>query len=86
MAVLVRMVAAGMDTAAYDDVSTFLVKQVKKQPGFMLHVGYPSPGGFFVEEVWESQSQFEKWLNQNIRPNVPDVQHEVIELHDVVQP
>jgi hypothetical protein len=56
------------------------------QPGFMMHVAYPSPGGFSVGEVWESRGQFETWFNENVKPNVPGVQYEVIELHAVVQP
>jgi hypothetical protein len=39
-----------------------------------------------VGEVWESRGQFETWFNENVKPNVPGVQHEVIELHAVVQP
>jgi hypothetical protein len=86
MAVLVRMTAAGMDAATYDQASMQLADLVKKQSGFMMHVAYPSPGGFSVGEVWESRGQFETWFNENVKPNVPGVQHEVIELHTVVQP
>ena len=86
MAVLVKMTAAGMDAATYDQASAQLADLVKKQPGFMMHVAYPSPGGFSVGEVWESRGQFEAWFNENVKPNVPGVQHEVIELHAVVQP
>lgn len=86
MAVLVRMTAAGMDEATYDQVSSQLVDLVKKQPGFMMHVAYPSPGGFSVGEVWDSQGQFETWFTQNVKPNVPAVQHEIIPLHAVIQP
>jgi heme-degrading monooxygenase HmoA len=86
MAVLARMTAAGMDAATYDHASTQLAALVKKQPGFMMHVAYPSPGGFTVGEVWESRAQFETWFNENVEPNVPGVQHEVIDLHAVIQP
>jgi len=86
MAVLVRMTAAGMDEATYDQASTQLADLVKKQPGFLMHVAYPIPGGFGVGEVWESRGQFETWFNENVKPNVPGVQHEVIELHAVVRP
>lgn len=87
MAVLVRMTVAGMDAATYDQASAQLVAMVKKQPGFVMHVAYPSPGGFSVGEVWESQGQFERWFNEHVKPNVPgEIQHEVIELHAVAQP
>lgn len=80
------MTAAGMDEAAYDHASAQLTALVKKQPGFIMHVAYPSPGGFTVGEVWESRAQFETWFNENVKPNVPGVQHEVIDLHAVIQP
>ncbi len=87
MAVLARMTVTGMDAATYDQVSTQLVALVKKQPGFMMHIAYPSPGGFSVGEIWESRDQYEKWFNENVKPNVPaEIQQEVIELHAVAQP
>ena len=52
----------------------------------MMHVAYPTPGGVTVGEVWESLGQFETFFNQNVKPNVPGVEYEVIELHAVVQP
>jgi heme-degrading monooxygenase HmoA len=86
MAVLARMTAAGMDAATYDQASTQLADLIKRQPGFMMHVAYPTPGGFTVGEVWESRGQFETFFNQNVKPNVPGVEYEVIELHAVVRP
>jgi hypothetical protein len=53
----------------------------------MMHVAYPSPDGFSAGEVWESRGQYEKWFNENVKPNVPaEIQQEVIELHAVAQP
>ena len=87
MAVLVRMTVAGMDAAGYDQAAMQLGSLVKKQPGFIMHVAYPSAGGFTVGEVWESRGQYETWFNANVKPNVPgEIQQEVIELHGVVQP
>ena len=87
MAVLVSMTVAGMDAATYDQVSARLAPLVKKQPGFIMHVAYPSPGGFTVGEIWESRGQYETWFNANVKPNVPaEIQQEVVELHTVVQP
>ncbi len=86
MAVLAKMLAADMDADAYDRVSAYPLQLLKKQPGFLMHASYPGPAGFYVEEIWESQDLFEAWLDENVRPNVPDVQHEVIELHAVVWP
>jgi hypothetical protein len=81
------MSIAGMDAATYDQVSTHLVELVKKQPGFLMHVAYPSHGGWSVGEVWESRAQYEKWFDDYVKPNVPaEIQQEVIELHAVIQP
>jgi hypothetical protein len=51
MTVLVSMTAAGMDAATYDQASAQLAPLVKKQPGFIMHVAYPSPGGFTGGEI-----------------------------------
>jgi hypothetical protein len=89
MAVLVRISATGMDQATYDQMSPGLHEQVKKQPGFVIHIAYPTPGGFGVGEVWESQAQQEAWFNEHVKPNLPDpvaMSTEYVQLHAVVQP
>jgi hypothetical protein len=87
MSVLVRMAASGLDEATYDKVSANLTHLMKRQPGFTMHVAYPTPGGFYVTEIWESRAQFETWFNETVKPNVPaEIQPEVTELHAVVQP
>ena len=89
MAVLARISATGMDQATYDQMSPGLHEQVKKQPGFVIHIAYPTPGGFGVGEVWESQAQQEAWFNEHVKPNLPDpvaMSTEYVQLHAVVQP
>jgi heme-degrading monooxygenase HmoA len=87
MTVLARMTVAGMDEATYDQISAKLVALVKQQPGFIMHVAYPSPGGYTVGEIWESRGHYDTWFNANVKPNVPaEIKQEVIELHAVVQP
>jgi heme-degrading monooxygenase HmoA len=86
VAVLVRMTAAGMDTATYDQISPPLVELIKKQPGFVMHVAYPTSEGLAVGEVWETREQHQKWFDENVKPNVPaEITKEVIQLHNVVQ-
>jgi heme-degrading monooxygenase HmoA len=91
MAVLVRITATGMDQATYDQMASGLHEMVKKQPGFIMHVAYPSPGGFTVGEVWDSKAQQETWFNEHVAPNTPPAlmdafTTECIELHAVVLP
>jgi hypothetical protein len=80
-----------MDEAADDEVSPGLHELVKKQPGFIIHVVYPTPGGSTVGEVWDSQAQQEAWFNQHVKPNLPSavldvMPREYIQVHAVVQP
>ena len=89
MSVLVKISAAGMDKAAYDQMVPVVHPLLKKQPGIIIHVAYPIPGGFAVDEVWESKAQHETWFNEFVKPNLPDpdaISTEYIELHSIVQP
>lgn len=89
MAVLVRISATGMDQATYDQMSPGLHELVKKQPGFIIHIAYPTPGGFGIGEVWESQAQQEAWFNEHVKPKLPTpdgMSTEYFQLHAVVQP
>jgi heme-degrading monooxygenase HmoA len=86
MAVLIRH-RAPMSAAQYDEIAPPLVEQIKKQPGFLLHVSYEDASGFVVGEVWETQEQHDTWFNENVKPNVPfEITQEVIKLHSVHKP
>jgi hypothetical protein len=87
MTVLIRHRAAGMTPGQYDEISPRLVEQVKKQPGFVVHVSFEDAKGFCVAEVWESQKQHDTWFNENVKPNVPaEITQEVIDLHSLHTP
>jgi hypothetical protein len=86
MAVLIRHRVAGMNPSQYDEISPPLVEKLKTQPGFMIHVAFVDNGRFTVSEIWESQEQHDRWFNENVQPNVPGVEQEVIELHAVHTP
>jgi len=87
MAVLIRHRAAGITPEQYDEISPPLVEQLKKQPGFVLHVAFEDSQGFCVAEVWETKEQHDSFFNQNVVPNVPAaIKQEVIELHSLHQP
>ncbi len=84
MPVLIRHRAAAMTRELYDQISGPLVEQVKKQPGFMLHVSYADANGFCVSELWETQEQHDAWFNTNVAPNVPaEITQEVIDIHSL---
>jgi len=86
VAVLIRH-RAPMTLAQYDEMSPPLVEQIKKQPGFLLHVSYEDDTGFVVAEVWETQEQHDTWFDANVKPNIPvEITQEVIDLHSVHTP
>jgi hypothetical protein len=89
MAVLVKISATGMDQVIYDQMVPGLHPNLRRQPGFIIHVAYPIPGGFAVDEVWESKTLHDAWYNKYVVPNLPDsgaMSTEYIELHAVLQP
>src|SRR5436190_16058100 len=86
MAVLIRHRVAGMDASQYDEISPPLVEKLKTQPGFMYHVAYDDNGTFTVGEVWETQEQHDRWFNENVKPKVPGIDQEVVQLHAVHTP
>ena len=63
------------------------MEKVKSAPGFRYHVAFmDSDGRFTVSEIWESQEQHDRWFDENVRPNVPGVEQEVIQVHAVHSP
>jgi hypothetical protein len=41
---------------------------------------------FTVSEIWESQEQHDRWFDANVKPNVPGIEQEVVEVHAVHKP
>ncbi len=86
MAVLIRHRTPGMTLSGYDEIAPPLVEKLKAQPGFMYHVAFEDKGTLTVSEIWESQEQHDRWFNENIKPNVPGIEQEVIEVHAIHTP
>ena len=87
MAVLFRHHSAGMDLAAYDQVSPQLTPRLKEQPGFIYHVAFATSDGLTVSEIWESKEQHDRWFNEQVKPNVPaEITVEEIAVHNIVTP
>jgi heme-degrading monooxygenase HmoA len=84
--ILVRMSVPGMDETSYDEASESLAGLIRKQPGFVMHVAYPSEDGFLVGEIWETQTEFENWYHGYVEASVPKISYEVTDLHAAVRP
>jgi hypothetical protein len=86
MPVLIRH-RAPVTTAQYDEISPPLLEEIKKTPGFVLHVAFEDSQGFCVAEIWETKEQHDSYFNKNVVPNVPaEIKQEVINLHNFVTP
>ncbi len=89
MAVLVKVTNRGASLAMYDQLSSRLLPEAKRQAGFHIHVCYPLDDGFTVNEVWDTVEQHTAWFEGNVRPKMPpgaNPQIEVIELHNIATP
>ena len=76
-----------MTLAQYDEISPPLLEEIKKAPGFVLHVAFEDSQGFCVAEIWDSKEQHDSYFNEKVVPNVPaEIKQEVINLHNVVTP
>jgi heme-degrading monooxygenase HmoA len=68
MAVGVSSTVAGMTDEAYDQMAQYLLPKIKEQPGFVLHISGPIDGGYRVIEVWESEEDQTRWIEEQVKP------------------
>ena len=86
MPIIVRHRVAGMTAEQYDEISPPIIEKLKRRPGFVYHVAFMENGTFTVSEIWESQEQHDRWFDENVKPNVPGVEQEVLEVHAIHTP
>ncbi len=87
MALLMTVDVPGMTQDQYEALVFPVTDDVRKAPGFVLHVGYPTDGGWAVAEVWDSRETFDKWYEERVRPALgpganPSLQFR--DLHNVI--
>lgn len=86
MPIIVRHRVAGMTAEQYDEISPPIIEKLKAEPGFVYHVAFMENDTLTVSEIWESQEQHDRWFDENIKPNVPGVEQEVLEVHAIHTP
>ena len=89
MAILMRAEVPGMGQDLYDRMTEQVGETLRRAPGFVSHVGFPSAGGWTVIEVWETQQDWDRFLQGTILPaaqqvRTPEPRIETIEVHNVV--
>jgi hypothetical protein len=49
-----------------------LLDLITSAKGFIVHGNGPSPGGWRVTEMWETQADFEAWFENSVKPAFPE--------------
>jgi hypothetical protein len=57
-----------MTSAIYRQAISRVRDQLKAAPGFLAHAGTATQNGFRVTEMWESQAQCMRFLEETIMP------------------
>lgn len=63
----------GMTSEQYRQAIEQVRDQLKAAPGFVAHAGTPTPEGFRVTEIWESQDDCMRFLQSTIIPMAQQV-------------
>ncbi len=74
----------GMTSEMYRQAIDQVRAPLKAAPGFVAHVGTPTPQGFRITEIWESQDECMRFLQDTIMPmaqqaGIPPFQPEFLE-------
>ena len=77
-----------MTSANYRQAINRVRDQLKAAPGFLAHAGTATPNGFRVTEMWESEAQCMRFLEEIIMPmakqlGVPAFQPQFLEADEL---
>lgn len=72
MPVLMVFEQPNLDEDTYASMLEQLTPLLRSANGFMSHAGGPSPaGGTRIIEIWESEADSQKFLDEILKPNLP---------------
>lgn len=72
MPVLAIFEQPDLDEETYASMLEQLMPRLRSAQGFISHAGGPSPaGGTRIVEIWESAAVSQKFLEENLKPNLP---------------
>lgn len=70
MPVLMRHETPGITSEQAEALTAPIRDQLRTYPGFIAHSSGPTPGGYQVTEVWETQEAHERWLREVVVPTM----------------
>jgi heme-degrading monooxygenase HmoA len=69
MPIEIRSEIPGMTREMYEQAVPQIEAKLKGRPGFIAHLAGPLDGsGYRVVEFWESEEQFNRWIQEEILP------------------
>jgi hypothetical protein len=71
MAVLMTAQIPGGTKEMIDGMRPVL-DHIASAKGFIVHGNGPSPGGWRVTEMWDTQADFEAWFETSVKPAFPE--------------
>jgi hypothetical protein len=71
MAVLMTAQIPGGTREMIDGMRPVL-DHITSAKGFIVHGNGPSPGGWRVTEMWDTQADFEAWFETSVKPALPE--------------
>jgi len=71
MAVLMTAQIPGGTKEMMDGLRPVL-DHITSAKGFIVHGNGPSPEGWRVTEMWDTQADFEAWFETSVKPAFPD--------------
>jgi heme-degrading monooxygenase HmoA len=71
MAVLMTAQIPGATKEMIDGLRPVL-DHITSAKGFIVHGNGPTPGGWRVTEMWDTQADFEAWFEASVKPAFPE--------------
>lgn len=68
MAVLISFDIPGVSDDQFEGMAHQLLPQIKSQAGFIAHAGWNDADGTHIREIWENQTDHERWVRDVVMP------------------
>jgi hypothetical protein len=67
----IRSEFPGLTQAQYDGMHQVFAPLAAEAPGFIAHIAGPTDSGWYLMEVWESKSDYESFIREQVLPRMP---------------
>jgi quercetin dioxygenase-like cupin family protein len=68
MAIRVELEVPGMTQAGYHDLLSRVGEALARAPGLLVHSGHPAGAAWRVEEVWQSEADWSRFVETHVAP------------------